>query len=178
MKTQSKEELDSWYLAADPWGYEGNKDDANRRSILLGEIPKQAYGRTLDIGCGEGFITSHLPGNSIVGVDLSTKAILRARENLPDPKYRFEVASIFDIATVFSKDKFDLVVITGVIYPQYIGESTRLIYDVIDEVLSPAGILVSVHINEWCRAVFPYLTLQEMYYPYREHTHCLRVYVK
>ena len=68
--------------------------------------------------------------------------------------------------------------ITGVLYPQYIGESKSLVYRIIDDLLAPDGILISVHINEWYSARFPYLRLKESYYSYREYTHLLETYVK
>ena len=74
--------------------------------------------------------------------------------------------------------EFDLVIITDVMYPQYIGNSLNLIYLIIDKILRKRGTLISVHINEWYKARFPYLLLREYFYNYREYTHRLEVYVK
>ena len=132
----------------------------------------------LDVGCGEGFITRHLPGQKIIGVDVSRSALERARKLMPEQRFSFEECSIFDIDHTFQGQKFDLIVVTGVLYPQYIGSSELLIIDKIDRLLSAGGILISVHIGEWYRARFPYFLLKQIFYSYRDHSHCLEVYAK
>ncbi len=72
----------------------------------------------------------------------------------------------------------NLIVITGVLYPQYIASSIRLIYLLIDRQLAPGGILLSSHIFDWYKSRFPYLTLSREYFPYREYSQVLEVYSK
>ena len=72
----------------------------------------------------------------------------------------------------------DLIVITGVLYPQYIAESIRLVYVLIDRLLKPGGILVCSHIYEWYKVRFPYLTVSREYFAYREFSQVLEVYCK
>jgi hypothetical protein len=55
---QDKSELDVLYSNPDPWGYYNNPDDLRRRSELLAVIPNKTPLRTLDVGCGNGFLTS------------------------------------------------------------------------------------------------------------------------
>jgi hypothetical protein len=74
--------------------------------------------------------------------------------------------------------RFDLVVITGVLYPQYIGEGQRLVYTIIDDLLEAGGHLVSAHIAEWYQCRFPYISVTREYYRYREFSHVLEVYIK
>ena len=74
--------------------------------------------------------------------------------------------------------KFDLIVITGVLYSQYIGKSSSLIYKIIDSLLVPKGILVSVHINDWYNCQFPYLKLKQRFYNYRNYNHKLEIYTR
>ena len=174
---QSPDELDRWYGTADPWRYEENPDDARRRDVLLSELPERPYRSVLDIGCGEGFITRRLPGERILAVDLSEAAILRARER-PDPRIEFRRGDIFGIVELAAGERFDLVVITGVLYPQYIGAAHSLVYHLVDQVLAPGGVLASVHIDEWYRARFPFLLLDSFVYPYREHLHRIEVYAR
>ena len=178
MVIQPKSELEEWYSSEDPWKYRESSDDANRRSILLAEIPNRHFRKVLDIGCGEGFVTGHLPGERVVGVDISEAAVGRAAEAHRDPRFSFQHGSIFDLPKVLQGEKFDLVLITGVMYQQYIGNSELLIYDLIDQVLEPEAAIISVHISSWYRARFPYLMLKELFYPYRQFTHCLQVYTK
>ncbi|MEI9910179.1 MAG: class I SAM-dependent methyltransferase [Bacteroidota bacterium] len=174
---QSKTELDLFHTTEDPWGYENNNEDLIRKEILLNEIPKQPYKNVLDIGCGQGFITQYLPGETIWGVDLSQNAIEFAKKNCTGNKFNFIQGSIFEIDKLVDL-KFDLVVITGVLYPQYIGNSSSLIYLLVDKILATNGTLISVHINEWYTCQFPYLRSKQTFYNYREYIHHLETYIK
>ncbi len=174
---QPIDELEQWYEKPDPWHYETNPDDLNRRAMLLGALPKREYESVLDIGCGDGFITKRLPGKRVMGIDVSSNAIRWARQNAPQ-HITYEQHSLFDIPELEWENAFDLVVATGVFYPQYLAQSKKLVYEIVDRVLVPGGILVSVHIHEWYALRFPYVTLHREYYSYREYTHILEVYQK
>lgn len=176
MAVQSADELDDWYSTEDPWGYESNEEDAQRKRVLLSELPKRPYQRVLDIGCGNGFITRELPGDQVIGMDISGKAIKFARKHA-SARTQFVVGSVFSMSETVS-GPFDLIVITGVLYPQYVGNALSVVYQNLMERLAPEGILASVHIDDWSRARFPLLRLSEHFYPYREHTHRLEIYVR
>ncbi len=173
---QPIKELENWNRNCDPWDYENNPEDKKRKNILLSEIPEKKYKNVLNIGCGQGFITRDLPGENILGVDISCEAIKKAKTYETD-RVKFQRSSLFDIENI-NAGKFDLVIITGVLYPQYIGNSLNLTYSIIDSILNQRGILISVHINDWYKARFPYLLLKEYFYGYRNYTHRLEVYVK
>jgi SAM-dependent methyltransferase len=178
---QTKADLDHFYLEQDPWRYADHADDTRRKNELLSLLPSSRFRRTLDIGCGNGFLTFDLPGDEVVGVDLSSAAVSWAnqgREVRSDAaRFSFLTSSLFEIeSTRFGT--FDLVVITGVLYPQYIGRTSSLVRQRIDAVLEEGGILVSCHINEWNPPRFPYTTLDVALYPYRSHTHRLETYRK
>jgi SAM-dependent methyltransferase len=79
---QTPNQIEDWYRDHDPWGYETNPDDIRRRSILLSELPRGQYQRVLDIGCGEGFVTHSLPGNEVLGIDVSLNALSLMQRNL------------------------------------------------------------------------------------------------
>lgn len=174
---QSKEALDDWYRNRDPWGYETNPDDAKRKRILLDSIPPGKYRRVLDVGCGSGFITRDLPGGEIIGIDLSEAALNDARQRSSRPNISYQAASLFDLS-LGKFGSFDLIVITGILYPQYVGTAAPLVHLLIDEVLKKDGILVSVHIDEWCRQRFPYLMAWSDTYSYRDYIHRIEVYRK
>lgn len=173
---QPLDDLEEWHSRIDPWGYENNPEDLRRKAILLSELPTRAYAEVLDIGCGQGFVTRDLPGERVTGVDVSAEAIAHAK-TLEDERLRFFCSSIFDLGAV-SDDRYDLIVITGVLYSQYIGHTLSFVYHEIDNLLKPGGILAVVHIDEWCMARFPYLLLKQHFYPYREYTHRLEIYAK
>lgn len=174
---QSRAELDLFHTSEDPWSYENNKEDLDRKEILLSEIPIQNYKNVLDIGCGQGFITKDLPGENIWGVDVAQTAIDFAKKNITNNKFSFKQGSIFEIDKLF-EIKFDLIVITGVLYPQYIGNSSSLVYLLIDKILEKNGTLISVHINEWYNCQFPYIRIRHTYYTYKEFIHNFEIYIK
>jgi 2-polyprenyl-3-methyl-5-hydroxy-6-metoxy-1,4-benzoquinol methylase len=173
---QTLNEIEKWYKTKDPWQYENSKDDLLRKDILLSELPSQKYSNVLDVGCGHGFITRDLPGKKIIGADISAEAIKQAKQ-YENEKTTFLTASIFELNYILS-EAFDLIIITGVLYKQYVGNSLPLIYLIIDQLLGNNGILVSVHINSWYTARFPYLLLSEYYYDYRTYIHRLEIYEK
>ena len=173
---QKLDDLNNFHKKKDPWGYSLNPDDLKRVEILLSEIPESKYMNVLDVGCGQGFVTSRLPGENIYGIDISTEAIKHAN-NRNIEQVNFIQGSIFDLNKMFKK-KFDLIIITGVLYPQYIGDSSSLIYKIIDKLLSDGGFLITVHIDEWYSCQFPYLKLKQFYYPYRDYNHKLEIYGK
>ena len=181
MSVQLLTDLEKWYSKKDPWNYESSTEDNKRRKVLLSEIPQRLYKNVLDIGCGHGFITRKLPGEHIIGVDISKGAIKQAKKIKKDDNQRINYleGSIFDLLKIFNQDtKFDLIVITGVLYPQYIANSLNLTYLIIDKLLISSGILISVHIDEWYRASFPYFLIKEQFYSYLHYSHRLEIYQK
>ena len=68
---QSKEELESWYKTEDPWKYKITQDDKTRLENVLDFLSPNTYEKILDIGCGEGFVTTNLPGKEIHGIEIS-----------------------------------------------------------------------------------------------------------
>ncbi|UCH09870.1 MAG: class I SAM-dependent methyltransferase [Fidelibacterota bacterium] len=176
---QSLEEIEKWFEKTDPWGYEDHPSDQHRRALLLSLLPKKSYRKILDIGCGDGFITSRLPGEKVFGIDISENAIRQAREKCEGLSHiSFEAVSLFDLPDLGWDLSFDLIILTGVLYQQYIAEGDMLAFTIINDLLEPGGHLVSCHIDEWCRFRFPYVTLHREYYSYREFSHILEVYLK
>lgn len=182
MSLQPLTELEEFYVAQeDPWGYEDNPADTNRKAILLGELSRlQMPQRVLDIGCGHGFITRDLPGKKIIGVDISPEAIRQANEMSKRPHCVYTQGDIFTLTreSLKASEGFDLIVITGVLYPQYIGDAKTTVYAVIDKLLAPGGTLVSVHIGEWYTSRLPYVLAKELTYEYRGYQHYLEIYKK
>jgi 2-polyprenyl-3-methyl-5-hydroxy-6-metoxy-1,4-benzoquinol methylase len=178
---QSKAELDVFYKLSDPWGYQDNIDDSRRKGELLSALPARKYKRTLDIGCGNGYITFDLPGDYVMGIDYSSAAIdwclSKLSHSTSPQKYNFHQSSIFDLRTE-DIGTFDLILITGVLYPQYIGKAMSSIRLIVDNLLAPGGNLLSCHIDEWVSQRFPYAVIDTTLYKYRQYTHRLEVYQK
>lgn len=179
-RLQPQKDIEDWYKRSDPWDYEHSPDDQARKDYMLKVLPEREYTRVLDIGCGNGFITQVLPGRVVLGCDVSKKAIHWAQQKVQSTdirEVRFFQSSIFDLLTQ-RIGTFDLIIITGVLYRQYIGSSNSLIHLIIDKLLCEGGILVSCHIKEWYICAFPFMLIDKFIYKYREYYHQLEVYQK
>jgi SAM-dependent methyltransferase len=168
---QTRAELDEFYAVEDPWAYDSTPDDHARVARLLSALPPRPPGRTLDIGCGNGFVTARLPGREVVGVDLSAAAIEHARRRVPSTetrKVRFEQESIFTLRPEDLGGVFDLVVITGVLYPEYVGGGFSVVDEVVRRLLAPQAIVATVHIDERSSHRLPFTTLSVGVEPYRD----------
>lgn len=175
----TKESLDAFYSQEDPWDYESTPDDESRLGYLQSVLPTYEVKRTLDIGCGNGFVTCTLPGEKVIGCDISSAAIewarKRAAARADSTRFEFYPAALLDTARVVP-GPFDLVVITGVLYPQYIGRSFSVVTELVRTLLAPGGTLISCHIAEWYSGAFPFIRTETILYPYRQYTHRLEVY--
>lgn len=177
VRCQLPAEIDAEYGTEDPWGYFRNPHDQTRKQILVSTLGEYRLKHVLDIGCGNGFITQSIPGESIVGLDISSKAIDEAIKRDPQRRIDYRSCSLFDLPSL-GLGQFDCILITGVLYGHYIGRSLPLVYRIIDECLGEGGLLVSVHIDEWYFARFPYSQIRSQRYAYRTYTHLLEVYRK
>lgn len=176
-RPQSQSEIEAEYATPDPWGYFANPEDSLRREILIGELSAFNSTRVLDIGCGNGFITESIPGTSVTGVDISSTAIHEAKQRSTSDHIEYQSASLFELNPEII-GTFDCIVITGVLYGHYIGKSLPLVYQIVDSLLEDNGTLLSVHIDEWYFARFPYALIKTKRYKYRKYTHRLEVYKK
>jgi SAM-dependent methyltransferase len=164
----SKQQIEEEYSVKDPWGYEKNPFDKIRLDKILEVLkPYGIFERALDIGCGEGFITKHLPAKEIFGYDESDTAMSRC------PK---------EIKTLRKADiegRFDLVTATGVMYRHYDYSS---MLDLIRRHSSGIVLLCNIDVseveevkelkNEIYKETFPYRDWNEIIriYDYREHS--------
>lgn len=101
---QTKEELEQWYINPDPWFYKKTIDDEIRKNLILDFLPLK-YQRALDIGCGEGFITTDLPAIEIHGIEISDTAASRFPWNVK--------------RVIQPEGLYDLAITTGTLYEQY-----------------------------------------------------------
>lgn len=112
-----------------------------RTRFLLRTLKKQMVGNTisvLDAGCGHGYFTYFLKkkGYHVVGVDISYKAIEKARASCPE--IEFKVCSLSD-RLPFENNTFDVVWSTEVI--EHIYDVYTYIRE-INRVLKPKGLFV------------------------------------
>ena len=177
-QVQSRDELEQFYADPDPWKYDDVDDDRQRVARVRAALPSRTFARTLDIGCGNGFLTEHLPGDELVGVDISERAVeharARFRDHCPERRATFHARSLFELSSS-AVGVFDLVVVTGVIYPQYVGRAYSLVTETLRDLLVPGGVMISVHIDDWTRYRPPFTLLTVSIDRYRDHFHRLEV---
>jgi ubiquinone/menaquinone biosynthesis C-methylase UbiE len=75
-------EYDDWYLGTGLHAVRERPGWAEELAALIEAIEALAPGRTLDVACGTGFLTRHLPG-SVVALDGSLAMLEQARVNAP-----------------------------------------------------------------------------------------------
>lgn len=78
-------EYDRWYQGAHYHGADRDAflDEVARLERILAVLPPA---RTLDVACGTGFLTKHLPGD-VVGLDSSERMLAIARRAAPHVSY-------------------------------------------------------------------------------------------
>lgn len=156
---QSKQELEDWYSEPDRWGYFNNPEDQKRleKTLFMLGWGKKQYKRAIDIGCGEGFITHHLPADEIHGLDLSDNALTRLPQNVKAVKEPI--------------GKYDLVISTGTLYAQYDHEAIyKMIMSCASEYILIAGISDWIINKEFGKQI------QMSVFPYREFTQKMTLY--
>lgn len=145
---QTKESLESWYKEPDPWKYRHNPDDFYRLGRIIKacmdfEPSGRPYRKALDIGCGEGWITSILPAVEVHGYEISDTAAAR----FPERVIRATDESIGEDSA-----SFDLVLLTGVLYRQYDWKGMLLLAE---KAVADDGVVVSCNIKSWIKGEFP-----------------------
>jgi 2-polyprenyl-3-methyl-5-hydroxy-6-metoxy-1,4-benzoquinol methylase len=156
---QSPDEIEAWYQTPDPWAYKTTPDDAFRKEIILELL--STYGpfeRALDIGCGEGFITSELPADHIEGIEISTTAASR----LP--------ANVLHVQQPVGK--YDLIICTGMLYAHYDYQQF------LDWMMKHTnGVILTCNIKEWERNTLPESKqVYSLEFNYRNYVQALRIY--
>lgn len=156
---QTKKELEEWYERDDPWDYTVTPDDIYRKRFYLTVLNNldECFDRALDIGAGEGFITGDLPAKQIHAIEISDNAASRFPENVE--------------RVLTPEGKYDLVLITGLLYEQYDHEGiARLASDAASKYVCVGGI------EDWLLP-YPFGRMVETFkFPYREYTSMFNVY--
>lgn len=115
--------------------------ESSRRRLVQDHFRPKAGQRILDIGCGTGEITPHLPaGVNYLGIDLSPSYIASARQRYGHLG-RFESANATDPLAP-TETAVDLVICIGLLHHLDDGEC-HVLFRAIKEKLSPGGRLVT-----------------------------------
>jgi ubiquinone/menaquinone biosynthesis C-methylase UbiE len=79
-------EYDEWYLGTGLFAARDRPDWDAAVAALEADLAALTPMRTLDVACGTGFLTRHLPGE-VVGLDQSARMLQVAAERLPDAQF-------------------------------------------------------------------------------------------
>jgi ubiquinone/menaquinone biosynthesis C-methylase UbiE len=79
-------EYDDWYLGVGKWDDRDRPGWEAELDALRAAIEGLPARHTLDVACGTGFLTRHLPG-SVVGLDQSESMLEEARRQAPGAEY-------------------------------------------------------------------------------------------
>ena len=118
--------LDLAYLVPDPWRLDSELEHARFR--LTSELLARAFGRPatiLEIGCGEGIQSEYFARqcDRLTGIDVSARAIERARKRLPGAE--LIAGDLFEQPWVDEVGRFDVIVACEVVY--YMKDVARFV---------------------------------------------------
>lgn len=79
-------EYDQWYRGAGQYAERDRPGWHGEVDALVGALADLPPARTLDVACGTGFLTRHLPGE-VVGLDQSASMLEEARRQAPNAEF-------------------------------------------------------------------------------------------
>jgi 2-polyprenyl-3-methyl-5-hydroxy-6-metoxy-1,4-benzoquinol methylase len=115
------------YRHPDPWHYATSTYEQAKQNRALELVGNENPSRVLEIGCAEGVfsekLAAHGIGSQIVGIDISTRAIARARERCA--RFGHVEFRSANILTESPGGMFDLIFIMEILY--YMGRDLRAV---------------------------------------------------
>jgi len=147
------ERLDLAYSIEDPWNM--NSPGEIARFEATNRIIEREFGRVgtlLELGCGEGHQTQYLQrlADRVYGLDVSAKAVERARQRLPNAK--FAATDLHNQPWAGEVPRFDLITACEVCYymkdvDQALARMSSLGRNCIVTIFSPAARRVAEHLD-------------------------------
>jgi len=145
-ETETNARLEPWVRVRDHFEESGCLGWAARgyRKLLAHyyqlSIPPNA--RLLEIGCGDGELLSHLPQREVTGIDLSPKAINRARTRLPNGVFHVEAGENLSI-----RGSFDAIIISDTV--NYAIDVQKLLERAQSVSTPETRLILNYHSNLW-----------------------------
>lgn len=133
---------DPWCSASPRFRYQHRKYD-----VIASLIPRERYGRALDIGCGAGLFTEKLAAlaREVTGVDVSKVAVgIAARRARELRNLRFAQCDVLDLPASWD-GSFDLVTILDTLYylpPPITDAQLKAVAMRLSRLIAPQGLLV------------------------------------
>ena len=116
-------------------------EDSKLIEELLDSLMLIKCERALDLGCGKGIISSKIAdrcGGDVIALDLSSKMIELAKENIDNPKVHFINEDFYE----FRYDKFDVIICFDA-YPHFMDVDGFV--EKANELLKDDGLLAIIH---------------------------------
>ncbi len=136
--------VDLYASNPDPWRFTSSDYERQKYAATLQALPRGRYARAFEIGCSIGVFTRELVARcaDLVALDIAPSAIEAARERCADrPQIDFVVGAVPE---VWPEGRFDLIVLSEVLYFLDRGDLARLVRQV-QRSLVPGGDCVLVH---------------------------------
>lgn len=130
--------------SSDPWGFRTRWYERRKREILLASLPRERFGRGLELGCANGELTAPLAERCahLVAVDGAAEALRLARARVGDvDEVRFDLRRLPED---WPEGAFDLVVVSEIAY-YWSADALSEAIDRIDGSLTDDGVLVLCH---------------------------------
>jgi SAM-dependent methyltransferase len=126
----------------DPWRFKTSEYERDKYQATLGSLTKDRYPAALEVGCSIGVLTKLLSPRcvSLLAVDSSPTAI-EAAKSVSAPNVVFCVANL---PAEFPKGKFDLIVLSEILYYFDKSDLARVAQSCIDSI-SQDGEIVLCH---------------------------------
>ncbi|SFK88106.1 class I SAM-dependent methyltransferase [Methylorubrum salsuginis] len=136
--------VDLYASNPDPWRFTSSDYEREKYAATLRALPQPRYARALEVGCSIGVFTRQLADRcaDLVALDIAPSAIEAARARCADhPRIEFVVGAV---PTVWPEGRFDLIVLSEVLYFLDRDDLARLVAQV-GRSLRPGGDCVLVH---------------------------------
>ncbi len=132
----------------DPWDLASSHYEAAKFAYTHDVLADRRYARALEIGCAHGVLTSHLTPicDSLLAIDISTKALTKARERVGDRPGVTLAQMAFPRETP-DGEGYDLIILSEVAYYWDLVDLDRASEWLRDQVVS-GGRIILVHYTE------------------------------
>ncbi len=119
-QADAHDRLDLAYAVSDPWRMETPRERFRfaRTNRVVQEKLGDRFGHILEVGSGEGHQTEHLVelGEKVTGIEVSPKAVARARTRLGSANVELVAGDLFAQPWAAERGRFDLVTACEVLY--------------------------------------------------------------
>lgn len=100
----------------DPWGFRTSEYEDAKYRVTLDSLPRDRYGKAVEIGCSIGVLTERLAGrcDDLLGLDVSERALDQARQRCA--RLRQVHFDCMEVPHEIPEGPFDLIMISEVAY--------------------------------------------------------------